>query len=49
MTDVYDYTEISFSMGNLLGTVANDVAVVSSNLDAINPYNITVEFQVRWP
>ncbi len=49
MTDVYDYTEISFSMGNMLGTVANDAAVVSSNLGAINPYKITVEFQVEWP
>ena len=48
MTDVYDYTEISLSMGNLLGTIANDAAVVSSNFGAINPYNITVEFQVRW-
>ena len=49
MTDVYDYTEISFNMGNMLGTVANDAAVVSSNTGAINPFKITVEFQVKWP
>ena len=49
MTDTYAYTELSFSMGNLLGTVANDAAVVSSNLGAINSYNITVDLAVkRW-
>ena len=53
MTDTYDFTEIQSFMddkGNWskeasLGTVANDIAVISQMSGAITPYNITVNFQ----
>lgn len=52
MTDKYDFTVIqslmsqdgSFSAEMGLGTIANDAAVISQLLGAINPYNVTVEF-----
>lgn len=52
MTDTYDFTEIQSFMDDNggwstqagIGTVANDVAVVSQFLGAINPYKVTVEF-----
>ena len=46
-TDKYDYTEFMTFMddeGIGFGTVANDMAVISQQTKAINPYNITVEF-----
>ena len=52
MNDVYNFDEIqslmsengefSFDIG--LGTVANDVALVSQKLGAINPYRVKVQF-----
>ena len=51
MKDTYDFTEIQTFMDDKgwstqagLGTVANDVAVVSQALGAINPYEVYVEF-----
>ncbi len=55
MTDTYDYTEITslmgtgWTMGTSLGTIANDMAVVSQTLGALVKYDIVVDFQVRWP
>jgi len=57
MKDTYDFTVIQTLMGDDgefamqagLGTVANDAAVVSQSLGAINPYDVTVEFYTtRW-
>ena len=52
VNDDYDFTEIqslmsengefSFDIG--LGTVANDAAVISQKLGAVNPYHVTVQF-----
>lgn len=52
MNDTYDFTVIQtlmgddgeFSMQAGLGTVANDAAVISQALGAINPYEVTVDF-----
>ena len=52
LTDTYDFTEIQSFMDDNggwskqagIGTVANDAAVVSQFLGAINPYKVTVEF-----
>ena len=52
LTDTYDFTEVQTFMNDDkgwstkvgLGTVANDIAVVSQRLGAIKPYDITVEF-----
>ena len=52
LTDTYDFTEIQSFMNDNggwskqagIGTVANDAAVVSQFLGAINPYKVTVEF-----
>lgn len=50
LTDMYDYTEITTLMGEDmragLGTIANDVATVSQWSGAINPYKITVSFNL---
>lgn len=48
--DEYDYTEImTFMEGRnaTLGTIANDAAVISQLIDAINPYHIYVEFEME--
>ena len=50
LDDEYDYTEIMTFMkgGNIaLGTIANDAAVISQLIDAINPYHIYVEFELE--
>lgn len=50
LDDEYDYTEImTFMEGRYatLGTVANDAAVISQLIDAINPYHIHVEFELE--
>lgn len=53
LTDTYDYTQFmtfmgdnwyDFSLSAGIGTVANDMAVLSQNLGAINPYEIEVNF-----
>ena len=52
LDDVYDFTQIQTYMGenmkitfdNLKGTIANDAAVISQKLGAINPYNVKVQF-----
>ena len=53
MNDIYDFTRITSFMGDEkyewskeigLGTVANDVAVVSQLTGAIQPYYVTVDF-----
>ena len=52
LTDTYDFTEIQsfmndsggWSMHAGIGTLANDAAVISQFLEAINPYDITVDF-----
>lgn len=53
MNDIYDFTRITSFMGSEenewskefgLGTVANDVAVVSQKTGAIQPYRVTVDF-----
>ena len=51
MVDVYDFTEIQsfmddgdISMQAGLGTLANDAAVLSQSMGAINPYRVTVDF-----
>ena len=53
MNDIYDFTRITSFMGDEeyewskkigLGTIANDVAVVSQKTGAIQPYNVTVDF-----
>ena len=52
LTDTYDFTEIQtfmndnggWSMQATLGTVANDTAAISQFLNAINPYEVTVDF-----
>ena len=55
MKDSYDYTEITsmmgigWTMGTSLGTIANDLAVVSQRTGALVEYSIVVDFQVRWP
>ena len=49
LDDEYDYTEIMTWMnGNhaTLGTIANDAAVLSQIIDAINPYHIYVNFSL---
>lgn len=57
MNDTYDFTVIQtlmgddgeFSMQAGLGTIANDAAVISQSLGAINPYEVTVDFYTtRW-
>ena len=50
LDDEYDYTEImTFMEGRniALGTIANDAAVISQLIDAINPYHINVEFELE--
>ena len=51
MADRYDYTEITTLMGEGMkatkGTIANDMATISSATGVINAYNITVEFEIR--
>lgn len=50
LDDEYDYTEIMTWMsgnGATLGTIANDAAVVSQIIDAINPYHISVYFNLE--
>lgn len=52
LTDIYDFTEIQSFMNDNggwskqagIGTVANDAAVISQALRAINPYKVTVDF-----
>lgn len=53
MNDIYDFTRITSFMGDEeyewakkfgLGTIANDVAVISQKTGAIQPYNVTVDF-----
>ncbi len=52
LEDMYDFTKIQtymdkypdFSFDHLKGTVANDTAVVSQKLGAINPYKVKVQF-----
>ena len=52
LTDTYDFTEIQTFMNDnggwskqaTLGTVANDTAAISQFLNAINPYEVTVDF-----
>lgn len=50
LDDEYDYTEImTFMEGKnaTLGTIANDAAVISQLIDAINPYHIYVNFEME--
>ena len=50
LDDEYDYTEIMTWMsgnGATLGTLANDAAVVSQIIDAINPYHINVYLNIE--
>ena len=50
LDDDYDYTEIMTLMEGryaTLGTIANDAAVISQLIDAINPYHIHVEFELE--
>ena len=51
VTDTYDYTEFMTLMDGKygVGTLANDAAHISQLLDAIVPYSVAIEFQVRWP
>lgn len=52
LTDTYDFTEIQSFMNDNggwstqagIGTLANDAAVISQFLNAINPYKVTVDF-----
>lgn len=52
LEDDYDFTEIQSFMTNSgdwswdvgLGTIANDVTVVSQNIGTIQPYHVTVDF-----
>ena len=47
--DVYDYTEFTTMMGNngiSLGSVANDVAVISQATGALTKYEIEIDFEV---
>ena len=52
LTDTYDFTEIQSFMNDSngwsthagIGTIANDAAVISQYLEAINPYKVTVDF-----
>ena len=57
LTDTYDFTEIQSFMNDNggwstqagIGTLANDAAVISQFLNAINPYKVTVDFYTtRW-
>ena len=50
LDDEYDYTEIMTFMESknaTLGTIANDAAVISQLIDAINPYHIYVNFEME--
>ena len=46
---LYDYVSTGFMEGRnaTLGTIANDAAVISQLIDAINPYHIHVEFELE--
>ena len=54
--DIYDYTEFltmmkdsdEYGLEVSLGTIANDLAAISQMTGAIQPYDIYVDFTVRW-
>ena len=50
ISDEYDYTKIWTNMdgkGVSLATVANDAGVVSTWIDAINPYHVDIYLTIR--